>query len=37
MKEPYLEHIFGKKYFLYKERTPRYVGGKFDVVSDQKS
>lgn len=26
MEEPYLEHIFGEKYLLYKERTPRYMG-----------
>lgn len=26
MEEPYLEHIFGEKYVLYKERTPRYIG-----------
>lgn len=26
MEEPYLEHIFGEKYLLYKKRTPRYIG-----------
>lgn len=26
MEEPYLEHVIGEKYLLYKERTPRYIG-----------
>lgn len=26
MEEPYLGQIFGEKYLLYKERTPRYIG-----------
>lgn len=26
IEEPYLERIFGEKYLLYKERTPRYIG-----------
>ena len=26
MEEPYLEHIFGEGYLLYKLKTPRYIG-----------
>lgn len=42
MEEPYLEHVFGEKYLLYKGRTPRYFGilkskeSKFNTLSSQK-